>query len=513
MKSFFFASFLALATGAAAHLETYASCAALEILHSKKLMYPRDTQYNVTNENYFDVASVKRPACIFLPESAKDVSDAIRILRITKTKFALKSGGHMPGEFTNIDGGVLIATERLNTLKWAENDSVLQVGPGIRWGPVFDEAATKGKVVIGGRLKVVGVAGLLVGGGISYVAGEYGFSCDNIKGFEVVLADGTITYASETRNKDLYKALRGGTSNFGIVTRFDMDTYDLPIGYSNIGMVVFNPAPGVDFKPAFMDALADFVVTGSAADVKSGAIITVTRVPSRGMSLGMMSLWRSEPVANATTDTPDVFKKLVTIPGQHSANNLPLNVVANTFGSQESQGDGGIQLHLHNTFRTGSYIADKDLILEIEQIHEEEFATIADVAGLSATITFQPITQNNIRVGASKRGGNVMGLENRLKAGDDRHFMWTEQFAGWALDADTARVDQVQKNIYNRAKAAAQKRGLWDDFIYLNDAATDQAKDVFPAFGEKNHMFLKSTKQKYDPTGVFTNLMPGGFKI
>lgn len=43
--------------------------------------------------------------------------------------------------------------------------------------------------------------------------------------FEVVLADGKIITASSGQNSDLYKALKGGSSNFGIVTNVKMTTF------------------------------------------------------------------------------------------------------------------------------------------------------------------------------------------------------------------------------------------------------------------------------------------------
>lgn len=43
--------------------------------------------------------------------------------------------------------------------------------------------------------------------------------------YEVVLANGRIVNVNEKENADLWVSLRGGTSNFGIVTRFDMRTF------------------------------------------------------------------------------------------------------------------------------------------------------------------------------------------------------------------------------------------------------------------------------------------------
>lgn len=44
--------------------------------------------------------------------------------------------------------------------------------------------------------------------------------------YEVVLADGTIIEANKDSHADLFKALKGGSSNFGIVTKYDMKIID-----------------------------------------------------------------------------------------------------------------------------------------------------------------------------------------------------------------------------------------------------------------------------------------------
>ena len=41
----------------------------------------------------------------------------------------------------------------------------------------------------------------------------------------MVLANGQITNVNQQSTPDLYFALRGGGNNFGIVTRFDLETF------------------------------------------------------------------------------------------------------------------------------------------------------------------------------------------------------------------------------------------------------------------------------------------------
>jgi FAD/FMN-containing dehydrogenase len=65
----------------------------------------------------------------------------------------------------------------------------------------------------------VGTGGFLTGGGNSYYAGLYGMACDNVANFELVLANGDVLHANAKSHSDLWTALKGGSGNFGIVTR------------------------------------------------------------------------------------------------------------------------------------------------------------------------------------------------------------------------------------------------------------------------------------------------------
>lgn len=80
-------------------------------------------------------------------------------------------------------------------------------------------------MVAGGRERDVAVAGFLLGGGTSLYTCRAGFGCDQVVNFEIVLADGTIIQANRDENVDLFKVLKGGGNNFGIVTRFDMHAF------------------------------------------------------------------------------------------------------------------------------------------------------------------------------------------------------------------------------------------------------------------------------------------------
>jgi hypothetical protein len=63
--------------------------------------------------------------------------------------------------------------------------------------------------------------------GLSYLSDMYGMACDNVVDFEVILADGTLTNANKNKNADLFYALKGGSNNFAVVTKYTVNTYPI----------------------------------------------------------------------------------------------------------------------------------------------------------------------------------------------------------------------------------------------------------------------------------------------
>jgi len=61
---------------------------------------------------------------------------------------------------------------------------------------------------------------------------------DNLEAAEVVTARGEVVHASATENPDLFWALRGGSGNFGVVTRFEFRLH--PVGPEVLsGLIVY----------------------------------------------------------------------------------------------------------------------------------------------------------------------------------------------------------------------------------------------------------------------------------
>lgn len=84
--------------------------------------------------------------------------------------------------------GVLISSTNLKTLQLSEDKETMSIGPGPRWGDVFEYMDGSNVTIVGGRLAPVGVPGLLLGGGISYYSYKLGLGASNgkIKAYEVI---------------------------------------------------------------------------------------------------------------------------------------------------------------------------------------------------------------------------------------------------------------------------------------------------------------------------------------
>lgn len=141
----------------------------------------------------------------------------------------------------------------MNRSQYHAECNLASVEPGAQWKHVYRDLLDNSNVMVtGGRDGGVGVGGFLLGGGMSYYTGLNGFACDTVINYEVVLANGTIVQANASSNASLWKALKGGIFNFGIVTRFDLHT--MPAENLAYGESVVQAA----YSDSMVDALFEF---------------------------------------------------------------------------------------------------------------------------------------------------------------------------------------------------------------------------------------------------------------
>lgn len=141
-------------------------------------------------------------------------------------EFAIRSGGYICFYgASSIQNGVTVDLRGINSIDLSVDELTVSVGPGATWNAVYGKLNPLELSVTGGRIVGVSVAGLTLGGGISYLGPWYGSSCTTACSFEV-LADGSIVDANDMQNANILHSLRGGSSNVGIVTRVDLKTFD-----------------------------------------------------------------------------------------------------------------------------------------------------------------------------------------------------------------------------------------------------------------------------------------------
>ena len=200
------------------------------------------------------------------------MAKGLKVIKFFSVPFAIRSGGHTPFPGSaSTDGGILISLETFNATSIDVGRGIASVGPGSRWIHVYEYLEPYGLGVLGGRVPPVGVGGLITGGGLSFFSTARGLACDNVAAFQVVLADSSIVIASATENKDLFWALKGGSNNFGIVTRFDLYTVPIPGGVWG-GVLHYTP----DKFSNVSDAIAEYQGNGQVKDPDSDIIPLAT---------------------------------------------------------------------------------------------------------------------------------------------------------------------------------------------------------------------------------------------
>lgn len=184
-----------------------------------------------TDSTAYNLHVPATPALIIYAQTVKHVQDAVNCGVAVGLKVTARSGGH---SYTSLglggeDGHLVVDLTLMNSISLDANTHIATIGAGARLGDVASELFDNGgRAISHGSCPAVGLSGHILHGGYGWASHSHGLALDWMVGADVVLADGTHVRCSETENSDLFWALRGAGSNFGIVTSYELATFAAP---------------------------------------------------------------------------------------------------------------------------------------------------------------------------------------------------------------------------------------------------------------------------------------------
>ena len=431
-------------------------------LHGESLL-PGDDGYDGSRRLWNGMVD-KRPAMIAACSGTADVINSVNFARENKLLISVRGGGHnFPGNSVCNDG-LMIDLSRMTGVRVDPAARTARAQGGTKWGAFDHETQAFGLAAPGGTDVDTGIAGLTLGGGIGWLSGSLGLSCDNLVSADVVTADGQSVTACEDENPDLLWALRGGGGNFGVVTSLE---YRLnPIGPEVLAGFLVYPFDKVreffsvvnDFTDGMPDELnlITFLTTLPDSETKAGTILLCyhgpveegERVirPLRKLGPSLLDDVRPMPYTEA--------QKLAVAPAGRN------NYLKSHFVSQVSD--------------------------EIVDIALDYFDRITSPL---SSVLFQYLGNAARRVPAS-----------------DTAFGHRGALCEWATNA--VFLDRGESEVHIRwAREFASDLSPFSSGAYINQVGTEAdegAEEIQAAFGD-NFQKLAALKQKYDPANLFSH--------
>jgi FAD/FMN-containing dehydrogenase len=192
-----------------------------------RVILPDHAAYDETRE-IFNATIDRRPAVIVLPETTDEVAAAVRTARAKGLPIAIRGGGHGVAGHAVADGAMTIDLRRMRSVTVDPTERRARVAGGALWEDVDKATVPYDLGTTGGTFWDTGVGGLTLTGGLGYLMGTAGLTCDNVLRATVVTASGDVVEAGPDGDPELLWALRGGGGNFGVVTEFEFQLH--PIG-------------------------------------------------------------------------------------------------------------------------------------------------------------------------------------------------------------------------------------------------------------------------------------------
>eukprot|EP00984_Skeletonema_dohrnii_P010711 scaffold4199_cov110-Skeletonema_dohrnii-CCMP3373.AAC.4 len=207
-----------------------------------KLTFPQVDFEKFQKANFnANLGQPRFPAGIFYAESQEEVIKAVDCARKAGYKVSPRGRGHSYQGLSSMDGYLVIdmslmcVPEDFHVTHFDPDEEPWTLGGGqkalgsIKSGSgctnavmlaYTADAFPEGIYVIG-SCPTVGITGYATGGGQGDTTPWVGLGIDDVLSYDIVLYNGTAVTASATSHSDLYWALQGGGSGYGVITSLE----------------------------------------------------------------------------------------------------------------------------------------------------------------------------------------------------------------------------------------------------------------------------------------------------
>jgi FAD/FMN-containing dehydrogenase len=436
------------------------------------LILPSDAAYHEARHVWNGMID-KYPALIARCADVEDVITAVNFAREHNLLVAVRGGGHNVAGSATCDGGLVIDLSSMRSVQVDPAAQLAFVQGGAIWADVDQATQAYGLATPGGLVSTTGVAGLTLGGGLSWLRGKYGLSCDNLVAADIVTADGTLRHASETENSDLLWGLRGGGGNFGVVTNFTFRLH--PVGPTVACLMILYP------EEQARELLAQwqrFMATAPDEFSSNAFFWAVPSDPSLPVEAhGQRVLGLAGMYVGPVEEGEKIFQPLRQLATPVLDLSMPLPYVVKQTAVDAFFPAGTLRYYWKSLY-----------------LNSLSAEVIDALATLSAT---RPSSLTMVDLWAM--GGAVARVPAEATAFGDRSApFWLVFNTNWADPAESGRNIEWTRDFWRKMQPFARE-GIYMNFPGLNEEGNRLVQESHGV----NYERLVALKNKYDPTNFF----------
>ncbi|PPQ97240.1 hypothetical protein CVT26_000766 [Gymnopilus dilepis] len=426
-----------------------------------------------------------KPAAVAFPTTVQEVFDLVKIGHAANHQVVARSGGHsyIANALGGKNGDIVIDMSNFKKITVDDKAGTAVIETGNRLGDIISALAAHGRGLPHGTCSYVGIGGHSAFGGFGFTSRLWGLTIDAILSIDLVLANGTITTASEKVNPDLFFAMRGAGSSFGIATAITVKTFAAP---PTATIFSYNWQYTAAEAAAALSEYQKFVLTADLPP-EFDAEIVVTKGNEQGnVTIGLAGGWYL-PIETLNATLKPFFDK---VPPPRAANfdtgdylHSAINLAG---GSLDTSAPDSTDTFYAKSLMTpeASPISDKALQAFMNVVANEGFTT-----PVGWFFQIELFGGKNSAINAVKSTATAFARRNSL---------FTIQFYA----SSPGNIPPYPKEGFTFLDGESSPPN-WDYGAYTN-YIDDRLVDWEVRYYAQNYLRLRALKDLYDPRGTFT---------